>query len=133
MTRRLSNQLTKGYRGLLTFNLSNVVEQLRSEFQIGFPTVKKFEGWVNNFRSGMKIMGCFVGKECSPIFAQRMFRSYRVLQLHSKLWSRQINALSHGGRPLSKKALLSFLIFSLCQPNRIGESIHDSELVAYVL
>jgi len=130
MTRRLRIELTRNYRTLLTSNLSNIVDQLRSELGMRFPSVKKLEGWVENFQSGMKMMGWFVGKECSPIFAQRVFRSYRVLHLHSKLWSRQINALGHGGRPLSKRAMLSFLIFSLCQPsNKFGDSIKESELV----
>lgn len=87
-------------------------------------SVAKVQAWALNFQHGLKIMGSFVGKQCSPIFAQRVTRTFRVLQLHSKLWS------SQGFRPLGRKALLSFLLVSICEANPgIGDSILQSELV----
>jgi len=99
--------------------------------------------WVKNFgrevqinvyrkldrvQQGVKIMGSFLGKECSPIFAQRIFRSYRILQLHSKLWANSFVMR----RPNSRQWLLGFVMYSLCHPKESLQMIEESELMEHI-
>ncbi|OXA43375.1 stAR-related lipid transfer protein 7, mitochondrial isoform X2 [Folsomia candida] len=130
----LADSSPKSFKG--TFKPANLetflnrVYQSRPNYYHYFPSASKITTWATDFRHGLKIMGSFVGKECSPIFAQRVFRTCRVIQLHSKLWSNHLNRFRG---PLGRQALLSFLLVSLCDANpRLGESILNSELVEHM-
>jgi len=87
---------------------------------------------LESLRQGLLSLGIFIGKSSSPIFAQRICRTYQVLQLHSRLWSgAALSGTSAAGGTLpsaagksssfivnklnSKQWFLSFIIFSLCE------------------
>ncbi|ODN03966.1 StAR-related lipid transfer protein 7, mitochondrial [Orchesella cincta] len=105
--------------------LKFVVEKLKREFPNTTNFLLNATHRLEYFRTlqkGFKMIASFIGRECSPIFAQRAFRSYRMLQLHSKLWS-------YNRSPVSKKALLSFVILSFCHANKsLKQSIEEEEL-----
>ncbi|CAL8138792.1 unnamed protein product [Orchesella dallaii] len=106
-----------------------VVEKLKRDF----PNATNFLlnathrlEYFRTFQNGLKMIASFIGKECSPIFAQRAFRGYRMLQLHSKLWS-------YNRSPVSKRALLSFVILSFCHANKtLKQSIEEEELRSHL-
>lgn len=97
-----------------------LLDRLKQEFP---KTTERLE-YIKAFQNGLKIFISFLGKESSPIVAQRAFRGYRMLQLHSKLWSYSCN------NPVTKRALFSFVILSLCQVNNALRQaiIEDAEL-----
>ena len=104
------------------------IEQFSQEARLHF---KKWDP--ESIRHGIKIMGAFLAKECSPIFAQRVCRSYQILQLHSQLWSSHFSSLGKGTQILtnasSKKWLLGFVLYSLCeQKTNKKPGIEESEL-----
>ena len=81
-------------------------------------------GKFSSFRLGIKMMSLFIGRECGPIFAQRITRSYHALQLHSALWENCICCRNN-----SRRWLISFMIYSLCQPLKKSGKIEESELL----
>ncbi len=87
---------------------------------------------LESIRNGIKIMGAYLGKECSPIFAQRVCRSYQILQLHSQLWSSHFGSLGKGTQLLtnasSKKWILGFMLYSLCEQKAPTPGIDEAEL-----
>jgi len=91
------------------------IEQVHAEARVH---LKKLD--FESIRHGLKLMAIFLGKESSPIFAQRVCRSYQILQLHSTLWTSHWSSLGKGTHGLlspagSKKWLLGFMLLSLCE------------------
>jgi len=154
MTGRLSSRFIRSYRNLLIVvhpsqkSTPLPYKSLLSyvECRLSCPsTLTKIRKWKDDFSTGCGLVGSYVLKQVSPIFAQRILRSYRVLQLHCRLWSHSIGRMvltesggsfgggaNSSGRPVSNKVLLSFLIFSLCHPNsqkQITDYIKKEELV----
>lgn len=98
----------------------HLLDRLKQEF----PNATKRLEYCKAFQNGLRLFVSFLGKESSPIVAQRAFRGYRMLQLHSKLWSYSCN------HPVTKRALLSFVILAFCQVNNSLKKaiIEDAEL-----
>ena len=80
---------------------------------------------LDSLRIGVRVVLGFVGRECSPIFGQRVCRTYRTLQLHSKLWS---NYLPKHKPNNNKRWALGLLLSSFCTPS--FDVIEDNELVS---
>jgi len=81
-------------------------------------------------RRGLWMICAFLGKESSPIVAQRVRRTLQILQLHSKLWAQHIASLGIGStrHPNSRGWLLGFAILSLCKAKDGKYTIDESEL-----
>lgn len=105
----------------------SLVEKLSQELPVFHSRSKKGD-YFKALQNGFRMVVSFLGKECSPIVAQRAFRGYRMFQLHSKLWS------FNSSNPVSKKALLSLMMLSLCQgKNTVKQTIEEFELKKYIL
>lgn len=107
----------------ISFSLFDAWKIIVTEVKQEFPVLAKSVDKLKTFQTGLKLAATFFGKECSPIVAQRAVRGYRIFQLHSRLWSYKFPG------SVSKKALLSSVIFSLCQSNNsLHKTIKDTEL-----
>ena len=53
----------------------------------------KSSKWIeqsNAVKAAIQLMTKFLGQQSSPIFAQKLFRTYHIIQPHSKLWSQRL-------------------------------------------
>lgn len=95
----------------------------------------RIHDWIkktDSIKAAISFMSTFLGKESSPIFAQKLFRTYRIIQLHSKLWSNRLiikfgkHFLSMNSHLYSKRWLYSLVLLSFCD-GPSSNSIKDSK------